>query len=218
MTHCLLSVSQSRWASSTIFSSRQSPFSNLRNCILTKEIFSWMTLSAMISSHPNLWIISVSFWSLERPSCWAILSYRRSDEAEQVWLWEYETDEGAHDLYMDQGEEIRFRVTDEVFVDTSPTGPAAAQSDTPAQPGQSTAPPPEESEKKEAPYTLIVRIYSTTNACYICRTFAQLIHIWLIHKVWKFVQSSSKLFSPLFKHFLWSLSSDSFGDKSIVPS
>ncbi|XP_006798033.1 DNA-directed RNA polymerase III subunit RPC8 isoform X2 [Neolamprologus brichardi] len=78
------------------------------------------------------------------------------DEAEQVWLWEYETDEGAHDLYMDQGEEIRFRVTDEVFVDTSPTGPATAASDTAAQPGQSTAPPKEDGgEKKEAPYTLI---------------------------------------------------------------
>uniref|UniRef100_A0A4W6DKG8 DNA-directed RNA polymerase subunit n=1 Tax=Lates calcarifer TaxID=8187 RepID=A0A4W6DKG8_LATCA len=70
------------------------------------------------------------------------------DEAEQVWLWEYETDEGAHDLYMDQGEEIRFRVTDEVFVDTSPTGPATAATDTP---------------KKEAPYTLIVRTHFTVN-------------------------------------------------------
>ncbi|XP_023287422.1 DNA-directed RNA polymerase III subunit RPC8-like, partial [Seriola lalandi dorsalis] len=80
-----------------------------------------------------------------------------SDEAEQVWLWEYETDEGAHDLYMDQGEEIRFRVTDEVFVDTSPTGPATATTDTPTQPGQSTAPPPAEDsrEKKEPPFTLI---------------------------------------------------------------
>lgn len=59
---------------------------------------------------------------------------------------------------MDQGEEIRFRVTDEIFVDTSPTGPAAAASDTAAQPGQSTAPPKEDTgEKKEAPYTLIVR-------------------------------------------------------------
>ncbi len=62
---------------------------------------------------------------------------------------------------MDQGEEIRFRVTDEVFVDTSPTGPAAAATDAPAQPGQSTAPPAEDSgEKKEAPYTLIVRTHS----------------------------------------------------------
>ena len=63
---------------------------------------------------------------------------------------------------MDKGEEIRFRVTDEVFVDTSPTGPATAASDTPAQPGQSAAPPAEESrEKKEAPYTLIVRVRPT---------------------------------------------------------
>ncbi|KAK1877790.1 DNA-directed RNA polymerase III subunit RPC8 [Dissostichus eleginoides] len=76
-----------------------------------------------------------------------------SDEAEQVWLWEYETDEGAHDLYMDQGEDIRFRVTDEMFVDTSPTGPSAAE--TPTIPGQPVAPPAEEVEKKEAPYTLI---------------------------------------------------------------
>lgn len=93
-----------------------------------------------------------------------VLSCSISDEAEQVWLWEYETDEGAHDLYMDQGEEIRFRVTDEVFVDTSPTGPAAATTETPAQPGQSTAPPappPEATgEKKEPPYTLIVRTHN----------------------------------------------------------
>lgn len=88
-----------------------------------------------------------------------ILSPSRSDEAEQVWVWEYETDEGAHDLYMDQGEEIRFRVTDEVFVDTSPTGPSAAEKETPAQPGQATpsAPAEENKEKTEAPYTLIVR-------------------------------------------------------------
>ena len=60
---------------------------------------------------------------------------------------------------MDQGEEIRFRVTDEVFVDTSPTGPSAAKSDTPAQPGpaNTSAPTEENKEKKEAPYTLIVR-------------------------------------------------------------
>lgn len=90
----------------------------------------------------------------------SVLSHSRSDEAEQVWVWEYETDEGAHDLYMDQGEEIRFRVTDEVFVDTSPTGPSAAETDAPAaQPGQAaaTTPTEENKEKKEAPYTLIVR-------------------------------------------------------------
>lgn len=66
-------------------------------------------------------------------------------------------------MYMDQGEEIRFRVTDEVFVDTSPTGPSAADTDAPAQPGQSTtsASTEENKEKKEAPYTLIVRAQFT---------------------------------------------------------
>ncbi|KAL0625443.1 DNA-directed RNA polymerase III subunit RPC8 [Plecturocebus cupreus] len=69
-----------------------------------------------------------------------------SDEAEQVWVWEYETEEGAHDLYMDTGEEIRFRVVDESFVDTSPTGPSSAEATTSS----------EELPKKEAPYTLVV--------------------------------------------------------------
>uniref|UniRef100_A0A8C0XX08 DNA-directed RNA polymerase subunit n=1 Tax=Cyprinus carpio carpio TaxID=630221 RepID=A0A8C0XX08_CYPCA len=76
------------------------------------------------------------------------------DEAEQVWVWEYETDEGAHDLFMDQGEEIRFRVVDEVFIDTSPTGPSTEKE----APSADTAPPAgaEDSEQqKEAPYTLI---------------------------------------------------------------
>lgn len=71
-----------------------------------------------------------------------------SDEAEQVWVWEYETEEGAHDLYMDIGEEIRFRVVDETFVDTSPTGPSSAEA--------STSSATEEVQKKEAPYTLVV--------------------------------------------------------------
>lgn len=70
-----------------------------------------------------------------------------SDEAEQVWVWEYETEEGAHDLYMDTGEEIRFRVVDESFVDTSPTGPRSAEA----------AATSEEPPRKEAPYSLVVR-------------------------------------------------------------
>ncbi|XP_073500326.1 DNA-directed RNA polymerase III subunit RPC8 isoform X2 [Phyllobates terribilis] len=70
------------------------------------------------------------------------------DEAEQVWVWEYETEEGAHDLYMDIGEDIRFRVVDETFIDTSPTGPSTTES------SPSTA--TEEPQRKEAPYTLAI--------------------------------------------------------------
>lgn len=61
-------------------------------------------------------------------------------------MWEYETEEGAHDLYMDTGEELRFRVVDESFVDTSPTGPSSAEA----------ASSSEELPRKEAPYTLVV--------------------------------------------------------------
>lgn len=44
----------------------------------------------------------------------------RFDEREQVWIWEYVTEDGQHDLHMDVGESVRFKVTDEQFVDTTP--------------------------------------------------------------------------------------------------
>ncbi|XP_072530648.1 DNA-directed RNA polymerase III subunit RPC8 isoform X1 [Salminus brasiliensis] len=85
------------------------------------------------------------------------------DEAEQVWVWEYETDEGAHDLYMDQGEEIRFRVVDELFLDTSPTGPstdpeAPANSKNPGAAPAPAAATDDGAQKKESPYTLMASI------------------------------------------------------------
>lgn len=51
------------------------------------------------------------------------LNHILSDEDEQLWVWEYTTDEGGHDLFMDINEEIRFRVVDELFTDLSPAGP-----------------------------------------------------------------------------------------------
>jgi len=47
----------------------------------------------------------------------------RFDETEQTWVWEYKMEDQKHDLFMDPGEEIRFRVVLEQFVDTTPTGP-----------------------------------------------------------------------------------------------
>ena len=44
-----------------------------------------------------------------------------SDVSEHLWVWEYQTEEGSHDMFMDLEEDIRFRVAEEVFVDTSPT-------------------------------------------------------------------------------------------------
>ncbi|KAJ3660308.1 hypothetical protein Zmor_004763 [Zophobas morio] len=45
------------------------------------------------------------------------------NETEQAWVWEYDTGDGnKHDLFMDAGETIRFRVTAEFFNETCPTG------------------------------------------------------------------------------------------------
>lgn len=52
----------------------------------------------------------------------------RFNETEQAWVWEYNTADGSkHDLFMDAGETIRFRVTAEVFNETCPTGPNIIQ-------------------------------------------------------------------------------------------
>ena len=59
--------------------------------------------------------ILIPYVYLQQPS--------KFDEEEQLWVWEYETDEGTHDLFMDINEEIRFRVIDESFTDLTPTGP-----------------------------------------------------------------------------------------------
>ena len=54
--------------------------------------------------------------SLQHPS--------RFEEAEQAWVWEYPLEDGnKHDLYMDIGENIKFRVAGEVFEESSPVGP-----------------------------------------------------------------------------------------------
>ncbi|GLH14815.1 Putative dna-directed rna polymerase subunit e [Gryllus bimaculatus] len=44
----------------------------------------------------------------------------RYDEVEEAWIWEYETEDGKHDLFMDIGEPIRFRVLKNTFIETSP--------------------------------------------------------------------------------------------------
>lgn len=47
----------------------------------------------------------------------------RFEEAEQAWVWEYPVEDGSkHDLYMDIGETIKFRVQKEEFEETSPVG------------------------------------------------------------------------------------------------
>lgn len=55
----------------------------------------------------------------------------RFDETEQVWIWEYDTGDGnKHDLFMDPGEKIRFKVISENFTEISPTGPEVTETQT----------------------------------------------------------------------------------------
>ncbi|XP_063235762.1 DNA-directed RNA polymerase III subunit RPC8 isoform X2 [Bacillus rossius redtenbacheri] len=70
----------------------------------------------------------------------------RFDETEQVWVWEYDTGGGSHDLFMDAGESIKFRVTAENFVETSPKGP-----ETPSDTASTSEAPKEEAK---IPYSL----------------------------------------------------------------
>ena len=51
----------------------------------------------------------------------------RFEPGEQLWVWDYATDDGVHKLFVDLGEPIRFRVTKEVFTDTSPTQPVVPE-------------------------------------------------------------------------------------------
>ena len=45
----------------------------------------------------------------------------RYDDSESVWIWEYPLEDNEHhDLFMDAGEQIRFRVISESFVDSGP--------------------------------------------------------------------------------------------------
>jgi len=39
----------------------------------------------------------------------------RYEENESVWVWEYPVEDGHHDMFLDPGEQIRFRVVSETF-------------------------------------------------------------------------------------------------------
>ncbi|XP_037076659.1 DNA-directed RNA polymerase III subunit RPC8-like [Pollicipes pollicipes] len=75
----------------------------------------------------------------------------RFDEAEQVWVWEY--DNGKHSLFMDPGEEVRFRVAAETFTDTTPAGPELTTAD-PAAP----AADPAQTQQRKTPYVITATI------------------------------------------------------------
>lgn len=85
----------------------------------------------------------------------------RFDEAEQAWVWEYPLDDGSkHDLFMDVGEPIKFRVSREIFEETSPIGPPKAEGQQSQNASSSTASAAATASAQEVktPYKIIVNL------------------------------------------------------------
>lgn len=82
----------------------------------------------------------------------------RFDETEQAWVWEYPLEDGGkHDLFMDIGEPIKFRISREIFEESSPIGPPKNDS---LKPGTSVATTPSattgQNTESKTPYRIIV--------------------------------------------------------------
>ncbi|XP_018801019.1 PREDICTED: DNA-directed RNA polymerase III subunit RPC8 [Bactrocera latifrons] len=84
----------------------------------------------------------------------------RFEEAEQAWVWEYPLEDGAkHDLFMDIGEPIKFRVSREIFEESSPIGPPktdAQQASTSA--AASAAAASSQQTEVKTPYRIVAAI------------------------------------------------------------
>jgi len=82
------------------------------------------------------------------------------DEREQIWIWEYKNEEEdeIHEMYMDKGEALRFRITGEGFTDTTPIPSSCGIMEGGAQgAGPSSTTEPVIEENKD-PYTLTASI------------------------------------------------------------
>lgn len=68
------------------------------------------------------------------------------NEKDQTWTWSYEDEGETHTLTLEIGEQIRFRVHSEEFIDVSPRGPTNIAS---------TSIVSTDLENKEVPYTIV---------------------------------------------------------------
>lgn len=70
----------------------------------------------------------------------------RFEETEQAWVWEYPVEDSEqdskHDLFMDVGETIKFRIIDEEFTESEPTGPPETEPSNTNQTPDNSRPPP----------------------------------------------------------------------------
>ncbi|CAD7005668.1 unnamed protein product [Ceratitis capitata] len=85
----------------------------------------------------------------------------RFEEAEQAWVWEYPLEDGAkHDLFMDIGEPIKFRVSREIFEESSPIGPPKADTQQASSSAAATAAVAASTQQTEVktPYRIVAAI------------------------------------------------------------
>lgn len=84
----------------------------------------------------------------------------RFDETEQAWVWEYPLEDGGkHDLFMDIGEPIKFRVSREIFEESSPIGPPNNDSMKPGSTQSTTsAATTAQINESKTPYRIIVNV------------------------------------------------------------
>ncbi|XP_067613084.1 DNA-directed RNA polymerase III subunit RPC8 [Eurosta solidaginis] len=85
----------------------------------------------------------------------------RFEEAEQAWVWEYPLEDGAkHDLFMDIGEPIKFRVSREIFEENSPIGPPKTDTQQSGSAAGASAGQPASTQQTEikTPYRIVAAI------------------------------------------------------------
>ncbi|XP_027212786.1 DNA-directed RNA polymerase III subunit RPC8 [Penaeus vannamei] len=59
----------------------------------------------------------------------AMMTNSHFDETDGTWVWDYQTDDETHHLFMDIGEKVRFKVIAEQFTDTTPSAPGMTEGD-----------------------------------------------------------------------------------------
>ncbi|KAL9912045.1 RNA polymerase III subunit H isoform 2-T5 [Glossina fuscipes fuscipes] len=83
----------------------------------------------------------------------------RFDETERAWVWEYPLDDGGkHDLFMDIGEPIKFRVSREIFEESSPIGPPKNETLQPGASAQGCTSAAQQTNEARTPYKIIAAI------------------------------------------------------------
>lgn len=124
-------------------------------------------LTVTLSTYVGLFAVTLGFFDdiLVPPN--ALQHPSKFNETEQAWVWEYDVGDGnKHDLFMDAGDPIRFRVTAETFTETCPAGPSGMSDTT-------------EPVGNKVPYKLTVSISNSLVLSGVVVAFKALTHVYV---------------------------------------